>query len=374
MDRKQLSRTERLDWIQLIRTKNIGPVTFRQLLTQYGTASAALEALPRLARRAGLKHPPPVYPRRAAQAELDEIDALGGQIVALCEPEYPKALAATSDAPPLLFTRGHLNLFQETCVSIVGTRNASAIGTQFTHSLAQDLGKKGMAIVSGMARGIDSAAHEGALASGTICVLAGGVDVVYPTSNQALYEEVLTQGLLISEQPLGTPITPKMFPIRNRIIAGLSCAVIVVEASLRSGSLITARCAADYGREVCAVPHFPLDPRGRGNNKLLREGAALVETTQDVLDVIDSLKHKPVVEDISHTPYTTPSPQLLEVQDAERETVRQLLSTTPVHIDEIIRQSRLSAQTVNAILAELHVAEIIIYELGPKVRLAQGEP
>ena len=371
MNKTQLSRTERLDWIQLIHTKNVGPVTFRQLLEQYGSAGKALAEFPQIARRGGLKKSPPLYPRRAAQAQLEEMDALGGHILGLCEPEYPPALAALSDAPPLLYTRGHLHLLQKTCIGIVGTRNASAMGRQFAHKIAQELGEKDMVVISGMARGIDGAAHEGALAGGTICVLAGGVDVVYPTENQELYNNVLTQGLLISEQSPGTPITQKLFPIRNRIIAGISLGVVVIEASLRSGSLITARYAADYGREVCSVPHFPLDPRGRGNNKLLREGAALVETAQDILDVIEPLRHKPVVEETQKTPYTSPSAKPPDIEDSQRETVRQLLSATPVQIDEIIRQSQLPAQTVKAILLELSLAGVTTHELGDTIRLKE---
>lgn len=273
---RPLTDAERLDWLRLIRSENVGPITFYQLLRHLGSARAALEVLPDLARRGGRAAPLCVFPRADAEAEIARTTALGARLAALGDPEYPKLLAAADDAPPLLSLKGHAHLGSRETFTIVGARNAAAAGGRLTRMLASELGREGLVIVSGLARGIDGAAHEGALASGTIAVLAGGIDVVYPPEHQALYEKIAESGLLVAETPIGTEPKARHFPRRNRIISGSSLGVLVVEAAARSGPrpLITARFALEQGREVLAVPGSPLDPRARGANNLIRQGAA----------------------------------------------------------------------------------------------------
>jgi DNA processing protein len=276
-DTRELSSAERLAWLRLIRSENIGPVNFRRLLARFGTAEAAIAALPDLVRRGGRSRPIKLYPREAAESELSALETLGGRLIAVIEPDYPPALAALEDAPPVISALGDLGLLQRKSVAVVGARNASANGRRLARDLAAGLGTAGFVVTSGMARGIDAAAHVGALETGTVAVVAGGLDVVYPPENEALYGEILARGLLVSEMPPATVPQAGHFPRRNRLISGMSLGVLVVEAARRSGSLITARYALEQGREVLAVPGSPLDPRARGCNDLLRQGAVLVE-------------------------------------------------------------------------------------------------
>ena len=280
----EIDGNERLARLRLARSESVGPITYRQLLAHCGSACAAIEALPALARRGGRRRAIRLCPEAEAEAELAAFQERDGRILTRGEPGYPEALDATEDAPPVIGLLGDPALLERPAMAIVGARNASANGRRIAKQLAAELGSAGFVIVSGMARGIDAAAHEGALASGTIAVLAGGADVVYPRENQALYEKILSQGLLIGELPLGTTPQARHFPRRNRIISGLARGVLVVEAAPRSGSLITARLALDQGRELFAVPGSPLEPRARGCNALLRDGAAhLVESAEDVM-------------------------------------------------------------------------------------------
>ncbi len=269
---RNLSRAERLAWLRLIRTENVGPITFRQLLRRFGSADAALDALPDLARRGGRARPIRICSAAAARCELEALEALDARLIALFEPDYPLALAALDDAPPLICCFGLPHLLQRNAVAVVGARNASANGRRQARQIAAELGSAGLLVVSGMARGIDAAAHEGALDSGTVAVVAGGVDVIYPEENGALYGEIKARGVVLSEMPAGTVPQARHFPRRNRLISGMALGTLVVEAAPHSGSLITARFALDQGREVLAVPGSPLDPRARGCNDLIRQG------------------------------------------------------------------------------------------------------
>ena len=355
--RRSLSDAERVDWLRLARTENVGPVTFRELLARYRTAAAALEALPELARRGGRRAPLRVPPPGAARREIDAAGRAGGRLIALVEPAYPPLLAHITDPPPLLYALGHAHLLGADAVGVVGARNASAAGIRFAGRLAADLGAGGLVVVSGLARGIDAAAHEGALPSGTVAVMAGGVDVVYPADNQGLYERIREAGALISEQPLGTVPQGRHFPRRNRLISGLSLGVVVVEATPRSGSLITARFAGEQGREVFAVPGSPLDPRARGANQLIRQGAVLTEGARDVIEVLAGRRRAPM-EEGAEMPFAAAGPVTEDAGAlaAGRAAVVEKLGPTPVAVDELIRQCQVTAAIVQLVLLELELA------------------
>jgi DNA processing protein len=281
--RKDRLSGERLARARLARTARIGPVTFHEMLGHYGSAEAALEALPSLVRRAGFAQAPLPPPPDALQQEAEALGKRGGRFIVYGDPDYPATLTQIADAPPLLSAIGDLDLLARPMLAIVGARNGSTNGRRTAATLAGDLAAEGFVIVSGLARGIDTAAHRAALDCGTIGVLAGGVDVIYPAENEDLYRAMTVRGLVLSEAPLGAVPQARHFPRRNRIVSGLSLGVLVIEAALQSGSLITARQAADQGRDVFAVPGSPLDPRCRGSNRLIRDGAQLVEEAADVL-------------------------------------------------------------------------------------------
>ena len=336
----QIAETERTAWLRLARTENVGPVTFAQLIKRFGGASRALEALPELARRGG--RPIRLATVEEADRELAAGAALGARLVCACEPEYPPMLAALDPAPPLIWTRGRIALLQPSAVAIVGARVASAAGQRFARGLAHDLGQAGQVIVSGLARGIDAAAHEGSLPTGTVAVLGGGVDDIYPPEHGDLYERIVETGCVISENAPGRTAVARDFPRRNRIISGLSRAVVVVEAEMRSGSLITARLAAEQGREVLAVPGSPLDPRAKGTNDLIRQGAALCEGAEDVLKSLEGWRGFDEPDHIYSIEGQT------DPDDALRETVAGLLSPTAVSCNEIVRATGASPSTATA--------------------------
>jgi DNA processing protein len=365
---------ERLALLRLIRSENVGPITVRQLLERFGTAEAALAALPELARRGGRRRPIKVASRGEAERELAALEACGAEPLALTDKQYPQALAAIPDAPPVLAVLGHAHLLERRAVAVVGARNASANGRRLAERLASELGQSGYLVVSGLARGIDAAAHKGALASGTAAVVAGGVDVVYPEENRALYEDIRETGVVLSEMPPGTEPQARHFPRRNRIISGLSLGVLVVEAAPRSGSLITARLGLEQNREVFAVPGSPLDPRARGCNHLIRQGATLVESAQDVLEVLEAMIKTPLEEPF--TPEFEPGAPALPPEselEAGREKVLELLGPTPVMVDEVIRQCQLSPAVVNLVLLELELAGRLERHPGNRVALiAEG--
>lgn len=355
MSRKTLSQAERLAWLRLARTENVGPVTFEQLVGRYGSASKALDALPELSRRGGRIKPLSTPSEDEAGRELEAGEKLGAKLIAACESDFPAQLAAVDPPPPLIWVRGHMALLHKPCVAIVGARIASAGGQRFARGLAGQLGAADHVVVSGMARGIDSAAHEGALPTGTAAVLGGGIDDVYPSENAALYDRLTAEGCVVSESPPGKKAQARDFPRRNRIISGLSLAVVVVEAEMRSGSLITARLAAEQGREVFAVPGSPLDPRAKGTNDLIRQGAALCESGEDVLRV---LQQAPMIREREKTFAAPPADQaaLDAAVEALRDKVEALLSPTPVSRDELVRATGAPAPAVFAALVELSLA------------------
>jgi DNA processing protein len=353
---RTLNPAERLDWLRLIRSENVGPVTFYQLLARFGSAEAALAALPDIARSGGRSKALAIYPRSAAQREMAQIQEAGARLVAWGEPDYPPALAACDDAPPVIAMKGVRHLFERSAIAVVGARNASANGRRFARDIAAQLGQSGLTVVSGLARGIDAAAHDGTLATGTAAVLAGGIDKVYPPENRALHEQIAESGVLIAEMPIGTEPQARHFPRRNRIISGACVGVLVIEAAIRSGSLITARFALEQGRDVFAVPGSPLDPRCRGTNDLIRSGAVLVETIDDVLrELAPAVARVPSahLDDApAAEPITPTAPELARARDL----VSDLLSPDPVPIDELVRQCRLPAALVLTILLEFELA------------------
>jgi DNA processing protein len=366
-----LSDREKHDWLRLARTQNVGPVTFATLIARFGSAAAALAAVPRLAQRGGaasLRIPS----ASDAEREMETLAQLGGKFIASCEPEFPRGLAALDPPPPLLAVLGHPPLLSRNMVAIVGARNASALGRRFAATLAGDLGKAGLVVASGMARGIDAAAHEAALATGTCAVLAGGVDVIYPSENTALYEQIRAQGVIVSEMTMGESPQARHFPRRNRIISGLSRGVIVVEAAENSGSLITANYALEQGREVFAVPGSPLDPRAKGANRLIREGATLTESAEDVLNVLRPMLDHAFREPDSRASGAAPLDRDIVDRETERLRVRllELLSPAAVEIDELVRQCAAPASAVAAALLELELAGRAQRQPGNRVSLA----
>ena len=367
---RDLTDAERLAWLRLIRSENVGPVTFFELMRHFGTAGDALEALPDLARRGGRRGSLRVGSRAAAEREIDTLRAIGARFVALGEPDYPRPLAAIADPPPLLSVIGHGHLLNKRGVAIVGARNASASGNRFARQIAGDLGAADYVVASGLARGIDTSAHEGAFATGTIAVVAGGVDVVYPPENEDLHARIADGGVIIAEMPPGTVPQGRHFPRRNRIIAGVSLGTVVIEAAQRSGSLITARLAGEQGRDVFAVPGSPLDPRCRGSNNLIRQGAVLTERAADVVEVLESGLGRPVADptgpDFGAPPRTPVDAATL---DAARRDVMEKLGPTPVTVDEIIRQCQVTPSVVLTVLLELELAGRLDRHPGGQVSL-----
>ncbi len=344
-----LTGAERFARLRLARTDQIGPVTFRQLLDRFGTAERALEALPDLIRRGGRGHALPTVEN--VEAEMAAGERAGARLILLGDADYPAMLAAVDPPPPLLWTLGDAALMAKPCVAVVGARIASAGGQRIARGLSQQLGEAGHVVVSGLARGIDGAAHTGALPTGTVAVLGGGVDDVYPPDNADLYAQIAEQGCIVSESPMGARVQAKDFPRRNRIISGLSRGVIVVEAELRSGSLITARLAGEQGRDVFAVPGSPLDPRSKGPNELLRQGAILCEGLEDVERAFSTLRT------LREPPGDNPFDGAPDDLDAALiEQVAALLSPTPTPRDELARAMNLPIGTVAAALLELSLA------------------
>ncbi len=355
-DDVKLADQQLIDWLRLIRTDNIGPRTFRMLLNHYGSARAALKALPELARRGGAARPAGIHPRENAERELAATRALGIELIALGEPDYPTRLQMIDDAPPLLAVRGNRDVLARPLVAIVGSRNASGAGAKFAERLAHDLGTAGFGIVSGLARGIDAAAHRASAATGTVAVLAGGHDRIYPAEHEALLEEILVEGAAVSEMPLGWEPRARDFPRRNRLISGLSVGVVIVEAAKRSGSLITARLAGEQGREVFAVPGSPLDPRAEGANGLLKQGATLVTDATDVIAVIEPILGRSVNLAAQEPEQKMDDPLDAEPRDDERSRIIGLLGPTPVAIDDLVRLSGASPAIVRTVLLELEIA------------------
>jgi len=351
--------------LRLIRSENIGPITYFQLLARFGSAAAALEAIPDLAARGGGRAPR-LASRSAIEREMEAVERIGARYLFLGQGLYPPLLAELETAPPALIVKGHPTLLDRPGIALVGARNASAAACRFARSLAQALGEAGTVVVSGLARGIDSAAHDGSLETGTIAVVAGGIDICYPPENEARQRAIAERGLVVSEQPPGIEPRSRHFPSRNRIIAGLAHGTVVVEAAPRSGSLITARCAAECGREVMAVPGSPLDPRAQGCNQLIREGATLVQSAEDVLEAVAPSRIRPFRQ--PERDYGIPE-VVVEADDEARESVTQMLNGTPVPVDELIRQSDLPPAVIQTVLLELELAGRLERHAGGKVSL-----
>ncbi len=358
MKRVRLSDVERLDWLRLARTSGVGPVTFAKLIERFETPAAAIEALPRLAKRGGRTNPLRPASRDDANRELDRLEVLSAHLWCSCEPDYPDLLAALDPAPPVISVVGPLDPDARPVCAMVGARNASAIGLRFAADLARQLGERGIVVASGLARGIDGAAHAATLQTGTLAVTAGGLASVYPPEHAELHDAIARQGLIVSESPPDYKPQAKDFPRRNRLISGLSLGVVVIEAAERSGSLITARYALEQGREVMAAPGSPLDPRAKGTNRLLREGAALIESAEDVIAVLEQTR-RPSVE-APHSNEYEDEPldpvQLDKEADLVRERVAGLLSPSPCHRDELVRHTGAPARAVIAALVELELA------------------
>ena len=392
----RLTEEQRLDWLQLIRSENIGPRTFRDLLNRFGGAAAALEALPELIRRNASGRSIKMATRSEAEEEMRAATALGVRFIALGEPEYPAPLRALDAAPPLIAMRGEGRVLHEPAVAIVGSRNASAAGLAFTDRLARGLGRAGFVIVSGLARGIDLAAHRGSLESGTVAVLAGGHARPYPLEHAPLLDEIAEKGAVVSEMPLNWEPRGRDFPRRNRIVSGLALGTVIVEAARRSGSLITARFASEQGREVFAVPGSPLDPRSEGTNDLLREGATLCTGVDDVEAALapllgrrpDDLFTEPASAPETqitlwdeldlfdeHPPAKEAAPMLWSAEEERptnsgpaaangsaqppsdrRAQLASLLGPAPIAIDDLVRTMDCPASEVRALLFELEVA------------------
>ncbi|WP_194745312.1 DNA-processing protein DprA [Thermaurantiacus tibetensis] len=368
-----LAPAERLARLRLARTEGVGAVGFHRLLARFGSGERAVAALPDLWRREGRE----LAPQALAEDELAAADRLGARHVFAGEAAFPPRLAALADPPPVLLVKGDAALAARPTAGIVGARNASAAGRRLAEAMARELGQAGFVTVSGLARGIDAAAHRGALATGTIACVAGGLDVAYPPENAALQEEIGALGLLVSEMPPGTEPQARHFPRRNRLIAGLAEGLVVIEAALGSGSLITARLAGEAGREVMAVPGHPLDPRARGGNALLKAGATLVE---DAADVIAALR--PFALAGARAPEAPPAPAAApEARDAPEapadsrpadaaERLAALLSPVPVPIDLLVRESGLPAAQVTALLTDMELAGTVVRHSGGRVASA----
>ena len=352
-----LTDNQRVAWLRLWRTENVGPVTFRQLITRFGSADAAIEALPEMASRGGVKRVPKIPTRGEAEGEITRLNKMGAKLVGMGEPDYPPMLRFTEGAPALVSFMGSADVFHLPSLSVVGARNASLAGIKFTKKLSGDVGRQGYAIVSGLARGIDTAAHQATLDTGTIACLAGGLDHPYPPENIGLFESIAERGgAVITEMPLGWEPRARDFPRRNRIIAALGYGLLVVEAAQRSGSLISARLANELGRIVFAVPGSPLDPRCEGTNNLLKNGATLVTSADDILEALapvtrQSFKTARTLEEPSYDQTT-----IAEANSGDRQRIIEALGPTPVAIDEIIAHTGVSPSQIYLILLELDLA------------------
>jgi DNA processing protein len=345
-----LTEAQRIDWLRLIRSDNVGPRTFRSLVNHFGSARTALEHLPELARRGGASRTLRICTEEEARAEFAACDQFGVSLIAPGETGYPPRLAVLDDAPPLIGVRGSLQALMRPMIAIVGSRNASGAGLKFAGQLARELGDAGFVIASGLARGIDQAAHRASLQSGTVAMLAGGHDKVYPPEHEGLLAAIISSAAAISEMPLGHVPRARDFPRRNRLISGVSLGVIVVEAALRSGSLITARIAAEQGREVFAVPGSPLDPRAAGTNDLIKQGATLITEAADVIRAVGPIMERPTeASEPEKDPLAQP-----DASDCAR--VVGLLGPTPILLDDLIRLADASPAIVRTILLELELA------------------
>lgn len=372
----RLSDRQRLNWLRLIRTDNIGSVTFRDLILFCGSAANAIERLPSLNIRGGGSRPIRVTPLEDAERELEAIERIGARLVGMGEPDYPQQLKNCEAPPPLVIIKGDVNVFRKPPVAIVGSRNASVVGARFTEKISRDLGDAGFAIISGLARGIDAAAHKASMTSGTVAVLAGGLNKPYPPENLPIYRAIPEHGgALITEMPMGAEPRSRDFPRRNRIIAGLSLGLIVVEAAERSGSLISARMAGEMGRTVFAVPGSPLDPRARGTNALLKQGATLVTNADDVIESLAPLTGGETIRNNADQPdllsqfEEPPEPHQATTTDKERDILIDALGPVPIDVDTLVRHTGLEPSNAQLILLELDLAGRLLRYPGNQVAL-----
>ena len=360
-----MNESDRFAALQLLRTPGVGPVSWRQLLQRFGSAQAAAQALPDLAARGGKRLA--LADPRGIEAEFARVSQLGARHIFQTDADYPALLAETEGAPAAIIIRGDMALTAKPTLAMVGARNASAIACRFARQIAAELAREGVTIVSGLARGIDTAAHMGAMGQGgTIAVIGSGIDVAFPPENEALQEELATTQLLIAEEPPGTQPLARHFPARNRIIAGLALGTLVVEAAPKSGSLITARRAAEYGREVMAVPGSPLDPRAQGCNLLIREGATLVQSAADVLEMLRPIDARMLREPGRGWVHDSDAFGT-DADDADRRRITGLLGPVPVPVDELVRQSGCAAGVVSLVLLELELAGRLERHAGGRV-------
>ena len=390
-----LTENQRLHWLQLIRSENVGAVTFMSLIQQFKTAEKALSVLHELSARGGANKSIRIASKQDAEQEMELAAKMGIKFVCVGEPDYPPYLRTTDNPPPVIAVKGNLDIFQRPSVGIVGSRNASASGKKITTLFANQLGEMGFAIVSGLARGIDSTAHQASLKTGTVAVLAGGIDCIYPPENTSLYKNILDNGgAIISEMPLGWQPRAVDFPRRNRIIAGLSLGLLVAEAASRSGSLITARLAADIGRIVFAIPGSPLDPRATGPNNLIKDGALLVTHPNDIAETLtpltpenpnkqlylfeqaddnifpDEPPDKPEIPLITENIEGNDSSNTDDTNDNDRKAVLAALSTTPIDIETLCFHSGVPINKIYLLLVELDLAGKLIRHAGGAVSLA----
>jgi DNA processing protein len=351
------SDQQRLAWLQLIRSDNIGPATFRDLINQFGTADAAIEALPELWARSGSRKKLRIADRDTVEREIDVAHRNGAQFIGLGEPDYPAALKMADSPPPIIAVKGSTEVLARHVVSIVGSRNSSLSGAKITRQIAHEVGAAGYAIASGLARGIDTAAHEASLASGTIAVFAGGLDIIYPPQNAELFARIVGEGgAAISEMPFGWQPRAQDFPRRNRIVAGLALGLVVVEAAMRSGSLISARLANEMGRLVFAVPGSPLDPRCTGANGLLKQGAILTTHAKDVLEALTPLTKTEAEQAAYSLEEHEAVPDMEPADESDRARIIQAMGPTPCEVDEIIRFTGIATPVVQLVLLELDLA------------------
>lgn len=379
-----LDDAQRLACLRLIRSENVGPATFRALINNYGGAREALAVLPELARRAGRGPPIRVCSEAQAEAEIEAAQKHGAQLVFNIEPGFPAPLAFAEGAPPLLYVKGRMELLERPTISVVGSRQASAAGIKLARMFADGFGAGGYVVCSGLARGIDAAAHQASLATGTVAVLAGGIDSIYPPEHAALQADIGARGCLVTEQPIGFQPRAQDFPRRNRIIAGIARAVVVIEAARRSGTLITARLANEQGREVFAVPGHPLDPRAEGTNQLIKDGAGIAVSADDVLVALGGMRQPPAPPFIAAEPSAEPdrqglsrpppasAPTAVDPDECLR-AVRQVLGPAPINLDEIVRATGLPVRHVQIAVMELALAGAIEFH-GSQLVSLRHEP
>ena len=376
------SENQKRAWLQLIRSENVGPHTFRTLVNRYGSAEKALERLPELSAKGGLKRKIKIYPVERAERELEQAASLGAHLILMGEKHYPSLLAETYAAPPALFVMGQVEALSRPSVAIVGSRKSSALGVEMASQLADGLSQNHIQVVSGLARGVDGAAHRASLHFGTVAVIAGGPDNIYPPEHADLAEKIKETGAILCEEGPGYQTRAQDFPRRNRIIAGMSLGVIVVEAALRSGSLITARQALEENRQVFAVPGSPLDPRAAGTNKLIRDGALLVRSVEDILEDLPSYRQKQDQLDAFSENQSDISPrieassetsEILDPDEDDRARVRSSLSVSPIEIDKLARLTNLAVGPLQGVLLEMELAGQLCRHPGQRVSLKPAQ-